>query len=350
MKNTTNKKFFLLIILLIFVFLSGCSSLFPEESIESEPALREPPEPRISLETVEKGTIREEISGLSRVAPKKEEELYFEKDGRIREIMVEQGEDVEKGQVLAKMETADIEYEYKQAKLDLELFEMEKERMEFLLGSSVSEYDLNLKEIDYQKLKLRVDHLKNELDNSIIHAPFDGRIMSLAVREAEMVDGFAMIMSIADISDLELQMEVHSREINDIVEGLAARIQIEEDLWVDAEVNHVPSPFAEITPGERDLRVRIDFSNLDDIMDEHDLEFEDVYRFNSLLNTRIVVQEVKDALLLPPSAIREYGNRTFVLVQEDDTRKEIDIETGLSTSTKVEIVEGLEEGQEVISR
>lgn len=350
MKNKICKIFYLFITLLIFFFLSACSSLFPEETIDSEPVLREPPQPRITFETVERGTIREEISGLSRVAPKKEQELYFEKNGRVQEIMVMQGDDVEEGQPLAKLETGDLEYEYSQASLDLEIFEMEKERMEFLLGSSVSEYDLKLKEKDYQKLKLNVDRLKKELDNSIIYAPFDGRIISSSIREAEMVEGFTRVMSIADIGDLELQMNVHSRDINKIVPGLAARVRIDDGMWLDAEVTHVPSPFAEIAPGERDLRVRIDFLNLEDILAEYDIDIEQVYRFNNLLNTRIIVQEIEDALILPPSAIREYGNRNFVLIQDDDIRKEVDIETGLSTSTRVEILEGLEEGQKVISR
>ncbi|MEJ6951059.1 efflux RND transporter periplasmic adaptor subunit [Natronospora cellulosivora (SeqCode)] len=351
--NNIYKILVLLFIPFMFLSLTACS-LFPEETVDSTPELREPPQPRLSFETVERGTIRQEISGLSRVAPKKEQELYFEKNGRVREIFVSQGDDVEKGQPLARLETGDLEFEYKQASLDLERFELEKERMEFLLGSTVSEYDLRLKEIDYKKLKLRVERLKEELDNSTIYAPFDGRVISLSMREADMVEGFARVMSIADISELELQMNVHSRDLNKILAGQRASVQVERGLWIDAEVKHVPSPFSEIAPGQQDLRVRIDFINLEELLEELEEEFnmgiEHIYRFNNLLSTRIIIQEIEDALLLPPAAIREYGRRTFVLIQDEDFRKEIDIKTGLETSTRVEILEGLEEGQEVISR
>ena len=73
-------------------------------------------------------------------------------------------------------------------------------------------------------------------------------------------------------------------------------------------------------------------------------------RYNALLPTAIIIQEKEDALLLPPAAIREYGNRTFVLVKDGDYRREIDVKLGIQTDTKVEILEGLEEGQEIITR
>ncbi|MFW5981375.1 MAG: efflux RND transporter periplasmic adaptor subunit [bacterium] len=349
--NSNNTKLFTLsLIFLGFFVFTACSSLFPEENVDSTPVLREPPQPKLSFETVEKGTIRQEVSGLSRVASAQEQALYFRKNGRVNEIFVSQGEDVDQGQALARLEIGDLEYEYNQAQLDLDKLEMEKQRMEFLLGGSVSEYDLSLKEIDYQKLKLRVDRLKEELESSTIYAPFSGRITSLSMREADMIEGFARVMTIADINELELQMNVQSRDLSKIVPGQKARISLGNGISADAEVKHVPSTLSETSPGEQDLRVRLDFINLDNILEENDISIEEVYRFNNLLSTSIIIKEIEDALILPPAAIREYTNRRFVLVQDGDFRKEIDIETGLETSTKVEILDGLEEGQQVISR
>jgi hypothetical protein len=57
----------------------------------------------------------------------------------------------------------------------------------------------------------------------------------------------------------------------------------------------------------------------------------------------------KEATLwLPPDAIRSVGGRTFVIINSEAGPKRVDIEIGLQTRDKVEIVSGLDEGQVVV--
>ncbi|MFP4015760.1 MAG: efflux RND transporter periplasmic adaptor subunit [Halanaerobiales bacterium] len=352
-KNKHKKSTFVLFIFMItivVILMSGCS-LFPEESVDEAPVLKDPPEPRLSMIEVERGYIAEEITGLSRVAAVNEESLYFANSGRVKEIFVNYGEWVEKDQPLARLEVGDLEYQLELAKLDLRKIELEKERMSFLQGTSVSDYDLQLKEIDYEKVRLRVESLQETLEASTIYAPFDGRVTSLSMHETNMVEEFARVMTVADPSELEVQMTVAQRDINRIVPELRARVQIgEEGQWLEAVVREVPSPSAEIAPGQPDLRVHLDIIDFDKILEESNVSRDQILRFNALLNTSIIIQEKENALILPRSAIREYGERTFVLIKDGEFRKEVDVETGIETRTKVEIVEGLKEGQQVISK
>ena len=76
--------------------------------------------------------------------------------------------------------------------------ELELERMKFLHGTLVSDYDSRLKEIDYEKAKLQIERLEDILHGSTIYAPFNGRITLLSIRETAMVDEFAEVMVIAD--------------------------------------------------------------------------------------------------------------------------------------------------------
>jgi RND family efflux transporter MFP subunit len=345
------KKFFSIFLLLLIsiIFLSACS-LFPEERVSEAPVLKDPPAPRINVVKVERGYIAEEITGLARVAAKNEKSLYFAKSGRVKEVLVDYGEWVEEGQVLARLEVGDLENELAMARLDIEKMELELERMRFLHGTLVSDYDLRLKEIDYEKAKLRIDRLESILDASTIYAPFNGRIASLSVRETAMVEEFAEVMVIADPGKLELQMNVNQRNLSRIVPGLKAKIQFGENNWLPAEVTRVPSASAQIAPGQPDLRVRLEITGLEEILAEAKLSPEQLLRYNALLPTSIIIQERENTLLLPPAAIREYGSRTFVVVKDGDYRREIDVKLGITTDTKVEILEGLEEGQEIITR
>lgn len=348
--NNAKKIFSIFLLFLIAVFfLAGCA-LFPEEKVSEAPVLKEPPAPRVNVVKVERGYISEEITGLARVAAKNEKSLYFTKSGRVKDVLVDYGDWVEEGQVLARLEVGDLENQLAMARLDLEKMELELERMKFLHGTLVSDYDLRLKEIDYEKAKLQIERLEDILHGSTIYAPFNGRITSLSIRETAMVDEFAEVMVIADPTELELQMNVTQRNLSKIVPGLKAKVQIGQGIWLPAEVTRVPSPSAELAPGQPDLRVRLEIFDFEEILAESNLSPEQVLRYNALLPTAIIIQEKEDALLLPPAAIREYGSRTFVLVKEGDYRREIDVKLGIQTDTRVEILEGLEEGQEIITR
>ena len=62
----------------------------------------------------------------------------------------------------------------------------------------------------------------------------------------------------------------------------------------------------------------------------------------------ITLQRRENAILLPRSAIRSFMGRNYVQVMDGNTRKDADVETGLTSGTDVEIVKGVEEGQQIV--
>jgi hypothetical protein len=68
-----------------------------------------------------------------------------------------------------------------------------------------------------------------------------------------------------------------------------------------------------------------------------------------LVNVAIVVTRKEDVLWIPPQTIRTYSGRKFVVVQEGNVQQRVDVILGVIGETRVEIVEGLTEGQVVVS-
>ena len=64
----------------------------------------------------------------------------------------------------------------------------------------------------------------------------------------------------------------------------------------------------------------------------------------------MVTNRRENVIVLPSDAVQTYVNRKFVFVLEDELRTERSVEVGLSTSTQVEIVDGLQVGEEVVLR
>jgi len=338
-------------IVLIFILLSaGLSRLLPEEEIQEEPTLIEPPEPRVNTVTVERGDIREEVSGLSRVAATKEAPVYFTESGRISQIFVDYEDWVEEGDPLARLEVGDLEHRYQLARIDMERVRLRKERQSNFVGETISEFDYRMTELDYERQKLQYDRIRNSLEEATIYAPISGEVISISMQEANTVEEYSEVVRIADSSELELQMNVSRGNLNNIVSGMEAEVRLADGDWVDAEVTMVPSRGAELPTGEPDRRVRLKISDKEEVSQRLGISEDEIINFGQLLSTYIILREEKDTLLLPKAAVREYGDRTFVRVQDGDVRKEVDIKTGLESDTRLEILEGLEEGDVVITR
>jgi multidrug efflux pump subunit AcrA (membrane-fusion protein) len=63
----------------------------------------------------------------------------------------------------------------------------------------------------------------------------------------------------------------------------------------------------------------------------------------------VVLERKDDVLWLPPQAIRTFEGRKFVVVQEEgEAQRRVDVKVGIESEDRVEIEEGLTEGQVVI--
>ncbi len=326
-------------VLIMGLVVSGCA-LLPVETIDAPPPLLEPPAPRIVTHQVTRGYIAQEVSGLSRVGAQQEESLFFTQRGRIADIFVKYDEWVDPGQPLARLEAGDLDHRYTLAKLDLERDRMRLERVQNLARTEgfVNPFDLRMAEIDYERTRLGFERLEKQVEAITIYAPFRGQVTAINMRKAETVEEFRNVITIADPTQLELHMNIGAHQLRLIAPGQRAMIRLQTGLDVEAVVEIVP------TSGTR-FSIQTDSTVILSLVDS-----DVTLNFNSLLQTRVLIQERENALLLPRSAVREFQGRTFVRVIEGDTRREVDVETGIESQTHVEIIRGLEEGQQVIAR
>ena len=69
-----------------------------------------------------------------------------------------------------------------------------------------------------------------------------------------------------------------------------------------------------------------------------------------LVKVNVVIERKDDVLWLPPAAIRTFSGRNFVVVQDGDVQRRVDVTIGIQSTDRVEIKEGLEEGQIVVGQ
>ncbi|NLY52377.1 MAG: efflux RND transporter periplasmic adaptor subunit [Firmicutes bacterium] len=333
------KRQLLLVSALVLVTMGAGCSLLPAEQVDAPPPLLSPPEARTITYTVERGYIADELRTLGRVAAVRESTLYFRRSGRIRQLLVEPGDAVEKGQVLARLETGDLEHRLKLAQVDLELAEMEFQRVKSLLGLEVSPYEMKMKELVKQKAVLEVERLEEELEASTIRAPFDGRVVSVYARERDAAEAYRTVVKVADPVELEIQVSLpYSADVNKLVRGQKVLVNITGERWADGYIHQIAiSDEGSTLDNQPVVHIRLEDPAID-------------LEFDSLVRVVILLEEAEDALLVPKSVVRNYMGRKFVRVLEGDSRREVDVVVGIEGDTHVQILKGLEEGQIVIGR
>jgi multidrug efflux pump subunit AcrA (membrane-fusion protein) len=67
-----------------------------------------------------------------------------------------------------------------------------------------------------------------------------------------------------------------------------------------------------------------------------------------LVEVKMPLQVRQNVLWLPPAAVRSFQNRTFVIIQTPDGQKVCDVVVGLSTTDRIEVQSGVNEGDVVV--
>ena len=193
---------------------------------------------------------------------------------------------------------------------------------------------------EVNQAQLALERLQAQVADAQIVAPMDGQALSLSVYAGRPAEAFKPLIVVADPSAIEVSADLSSSELQEMVEGQEAVITLRAypgQTW-HGTVRRLPYPYGsgggtEALAGE-DKSTRISLEG-----DLSSLELGDLARVT------IVLEEKDDVLWLPPAAIRLFQGREFVIVQDVDRQRRVDVTIGIESDDRVEIVEGLEEGQ-----
>ena len=190
-----------------------------------------------------------------------------------------------------------------------------------------------------------VDKARKEVEDGRIVAPQDGEVLALAISEGDEVQEFDSVIEIADPAHLEIAAELPDAQMRRLAEGQAAEVSLlaRPDVIMPAVIRRLPAPYGSGGSGavqEEDRTTRFQ------ITDTKGQTLEP----GSVARIRIVLQRKENVLWLPPEAVRSFEGRRFVVVREGDRERRVTVKLGIETEERVEIVEGLKEGDVVVGQ
>lgn len=345
MKSLSKRKVvysaFLLLIFSVFL-LSGCTFLPKEEEVLAPP-LVEPAELDYNTAEVKRGKIVSSVNGVGSLVPKNNIDLHYTKDGgRLKEIYVNKGDFVKKGDILAELDTGNLAFDIQQTELELEKAYLRHHQL--LENEDLDNYTRRISELDAAGVRNRLNHLKKELEDAQIISPIDGVVTYVEdLRQGQFVPAYESIFQVAETT--ELQLEYSALNAEDLIEvslGMEANLEIDGEEFKGEVVqvpNSVPSDVKRDNPEHYNRTIVIDIQD-----PPEDISLGD------MVNLEIITAQKEDTLIIPRNALRSIIGRNFVQLIEDDTKREIDIQIGITSATEVEVLDGLEEGDLVIIR
>ena len=335
--------------------LGGCS-LLPDEMPEEEiPVITPPTLSEKPVYTVTTETIETKVRGSGKIMSTVEEALFFvSENGTVKNVHVEVGQQVAAGDLIAELDVTQLENELRQKRLQ---FRSEELNMKQLLrkADEMTEEELEEAKINFELKRTELVELEEKIARSRLTAPFDGTIVALNIQPGDTVQAYDTVAVLADMTKLTVAVDISENQLPNIAVGMEAEVDINAHGSHKGRVSRLPVAQDNENNGGYNPWNPNPGKNETDSPDQYLLieldNFPEGVARNTPLSAAIIVDRKENAVVIPPSALRTYGGRTYVqVVEEDGTKREVDVEVGLQTPTQVEIIKGLEPGMKVVGR
>jgi HlyD family secretion protein len=191
-------------------------------------------------------------------------------------------------------------------------------------------FELKTKRVEIDRQKLAVTELARRVDGLTVKSPVKGMVGSLAVNQKATVTENAALLTVVDLSALEVEFRVAEVYAADLLPDMQAEI----DYGGHKYAGLVTSISPEVQQSE--VKGRMRFAE----------QLPAGVRQNQRVSVRIVLDQRPDTLKVERGAFVDAGSYAYVI--EGDTARRRPIQMGAMSMGEVEIVSGLKEGESVV--
>lgn len=310
------------------------------------------------------GSISKSTVVTGSIQPRNEVNVKPQISGIVAELYKEAGQTVQQNEVIAKVKVIPDMNQLSSAQSRVRMAELNLKQAQINFDREKALYDKQLVSTeDYEKVSQNLEQAKEEYavaqetleivrdgvsssnksgSTTLIRSTISGLILDVPVKVGNSVinsntfnDG-TTIAIVANMNDLIFDGNIDETEVGRLRVGMPVRISVGalQDVHFDAALEYI-SPKAKESGGTNLFEIKASVKVPDSI----------TIRSGYGANAEIVLQQAKDVLTLPESAIQYEGDQTYVFVIEGTEYVRRDVVTGLSDGVNIEIKEGLKEGE-----
>lgn len=227
-----------------------------------------------------------------------------------------------------------------QAKVNKAQGELEKARDQLeLKKASPRQVEIDLYQAQLREAASRVNLFTTQLEKAVLKSPFEGVVTEVAKERGEMVQAGEDVITLISSKPFQLKVDIYEEDIGKIKRGDPVAITL-----VAFPERPLAGKVVAVDPAEKLIE--------DVVYYEVTIDFEALLEeIKPGMTADIIIKTAsrKDVLILPKSFLIKKEGKTFVRVLKGGQLKEREIEVGLEgRENRVEILAGLEEGEEVV--
>jgi RND family efflux transporter MFP subunit len=323
----------LLLALLSLALLIGCSSeaKSPSDNEESEPALP------VEVGVVERGTATAQLTGTAALEAEDEATVVARVGGVVESVLVEEGQYVRANQALARLDDRQLALEVRRAEVQLQKLRTDYERSKTLYDKQlVSQETYEQAKSAYEDQTVTTDLARLQLEYATIRAPISGWVAVRHLKAGNMVRTNDPSFEVTNLDPLRAVLHVPEGELAKLDVGQPATLRFDAlpDRTFEGRVTLI-SPVVDAETGT--VRVTVEVRDPSRTI-----------KPGMFGRIRVQYDQRTDALLVPKNALVEEDDAVSVFVVTDSVARQRAVTTGYSSGDRIEIREGLAEGDRVV--
>jgi membrane fusion protein, multidrug efflux system len=291
----------------------------------------------VEVERPTRGDMLAVYSGTAPILADEEATVIAKVAGEVRQILVEEGDAVKSGQVLARLDGDRLKLEVQQSQANLRKLERDYNRnLELVKKGLVAQGAIDNIRFEMEALKAAHELARLELSYTEIRAPIAGVISARYVKVGNTIEQNAPTFRVTDLDPLIAEVHVPEREFRKLSTGQSAEIAVDA-LGTDRFEATVKRISPTLDPDSGTFKTTLEIPD-----PGHRL------KPGMFARVTIVVERRAKALKIPRSAIVEGDGAQSVFVIEDAVAEQRPIQTGLTNAGWIEVVEGLKGDEQVV--
>jgi membrane fusion protein, multidrug efflux system len=292
---------------------------------------------------VQVAEVREENVGGTFVAtgtfsPLKQIVVVTEVAGKVIGLKVDEGQYVNEGQLLARIDFATLEADLRSAEANLKKLKTDKERYERLVQSGgVTQAQLDDITLNYVNAEARVVTARKKLNDTYIKAPFAGYINKRYVEQGAYVGAGKEMFEIVETNKLTMNVNVSESQVLSITS--AKQVKVSADVYPGTSYPSKVKFIAAKADANLNFPVELEITNVKDRP----------LRAGMYGRATFEIPSGRSELIIPRAALLGSINDAEVYVVSGDSVKLRRIVVGSQYADTIEVVEGLSSGDKVVT-
>lgn len=269
--------------------------------------------------------------------------IYPEYSGTLNNVYVKEGQKVSKGQILAKIDDGGLSSQLAQMQTQYELakttFERQKRLWEQKIGSEIQYLQAKA---TMEGMESSVKQMEAQVGKTNVRAPFSGTIDKVISDQGQVVSpGNSQLMRIVSLKNMYVKASIPENYLGTVKKGTFVNVKFTSlGTIIEGEVRQVGNF---INPNNRTFEVEISIPNKDQLI-----------KPNLVANLEINDYSKENAIIIPDNVIQENAQgEKFVYtlghIENNEAKvTKTKIETGMSYNGFIEVLNGLESGQNIV--